>query len=128
MDLPRRANLTSERRDRYLDAIGDTADRAAKLTGQLLAFARRQALKPERFDIGASISEVAGMVRSLTDSRIDLSVTAPREPMFVMADRSQLDIAVVNLAINACDAMDGEGKLTITVGAVSKIPAHRGYA
>lgn len=127
VDLLRRPDLTAERRDRYIDAIGDTADRAAKLTGQLLAFARRQALKPERFDIGASISEVAGMVRSLTGSRIELTVVSPSEPMFVLADRSQLDTAIVNLAINARDAMNGEGLLTIAVGAVSNIPARRGH-
>ncbi|MEG8055048.1 PAS domain-containing protein [Sphingomonas aerolata] len=65
VDLLRRPNLTAERRDRYIAAIGDTADRAAKLTGQLLAFARRQALMPELFDVGQSILDVASMVRTL---------------------------------------------------------------
>ena len=50
-DLLRRPDLPEERRRRYVDAIADTVDRAAKLTGQLLAFARRQALKPEVFDV-----------------------------------------------------------------------------
>src|SRR4030095_16094142 len=59
-DLLRRPNLAEDRRRRYVDAIADTVDRAAKLTGQLLAFARRQALKPEVFD-------VAGRVRAITD-------------------------------------------------------------
>ncbi len=54
VDLLRRPDLTEERRARYIDAIADTADRAAKLTGQLLAFARRQALRPEVFDVGAT--------------------------------------------------------------------------
>ncbi len=58
VDLLRRDDLTPERRVRYIDAIGETADRAAKLTGQLLAFARRQALKPETFDAGASVAEI----------------------------------------------------------------------
>ena len=51
-DLLRRPDLPEERRRRYVDAIADTVDRASKLTGQLLAFARRQALKPEVFDVG----------------------------------------------------------------------------
>ena len=51
VDLLRRDDLTADRRTRYIDAIGDTADPAAKLTGQLLAFARQQALKPETFDV-----------------------------------------------------------------------------
>ena len=59
-DLLRRPNLPDDRRRRYVDAISDTVDRAAKLTGQLLAFARRQALKPEVFD-------AAERVRGITD-------------------------------------------------------------
>ena len=53
----KRPDLAEERRARYVDAISDTAERAAKLTGQLLAFARRQALKPETFDVGDSVRD-----------------------------------------------------------------------
>ncbi|PNB52529.1 hybrid sensor histidine kinase/response regulator, partial [Pseudomonas sp. GW531-E2] len=53
-DLRKRPGLSDERRERYIEAISDTAERAAKLTGQLLAFARRQALKPEVIDVGQS--------------------------------------------------------------------------
>ena len=66
VDMLRRAELTDERRARYIDAIGETSDRAARLTGQLLAFARRQALTPERFDVGVSLREVLNMVTTLT--------------------------------------------------------------
>ena len=125
VDLLRRPDLPAERRERYIDAIGETADRAAALTGQLLAFARRQALKPEVFDAGASILDVASMVRTLTGSRIVLETLAPPEPCMVLADRSQFDTAIVNMAINARDAMDGEGRLSIAIGPVSGIPALR---
>ena len=127
VDLLRRPDLPPERRERYVDAIGETADRAAALTGQLLAFARRQALKPEIFDAGASILEVASMVRTLTGARIVLETRAPPEPCMVLSDRSQFDTAIVNMSINARDAMGGEGKLSIAVGPVSGIPALRSH-
>ena len=127
VDLLRRPDLPPERRERYIDAIGETADRAAALTGQLLAFARRQALKPEVFDAGASILDVASMVRTLTGSRIVLETLAPPEPCMVLADRSQFDTAIINMAINARDAMDGEGRLSIAIGPVSGIPALRSH-
>jgi PAS domain S-box-containing protein len=128
VDLLKREDLSQNRRQKYIDAISDTADRAAKLTGQLLAFARRQALVPRLIDVGASIAEVAGMVRTLTGSRIELILKLPRLALYALADRGQLDTAVVNLSINARDAMDGEGQMTIAVGAVSNIPARRGHA
>ncbi len=127
VELLRRRDLSDERRNRYVEAIGDTADRAARLTGQLLAFARRQALRPEVFDVGASIGELAGMVPTLIGSSVELGVQLPPEKLFVLADRSQLDTAVINMAINARDAMGGRGRLTIAASAVSGIPARRAH-
>lgn len=128
VELLRRPDLVEEKRSRYIDAIGDTADRAARLTGQLLAFARRQTLVPEVFDSGASLLDVATMIRTLAGSRIEVETRVPDEPCLVRADRSQFDTALVNMGINARDAMDGEGRLTIAVGAVSGIPEVRSHA
>ena len=128
VDLLRRSDLPEAKRARYVDAIGDTADRAAKLTGQLLAFARRQALSADLFDAGASLEEVATMLQTMTGSRTKLEVHVPAEPYFVLADRSQFDTAIVNMGINGRDAMGGEGRLTITTGPVSGIPPIRGHA
>ncbi len=128
VDLLRRAELTEAKRARYIDAIGDTADRAARLTGQLLAFARRQALRPDLFDAGASLAEVATMLQTMTGSRVTLSLRLPDEPFFIVADRSQFDTAIVNMGINARDAMGGEGRLTIATGPVAGIPPTRGHA
>ena len=128
VDLLRRPDLSEERRLRYIDAIGETADRAAKLTGQLLAFARRQSLKPEIFDCGQGVADVLAIVRTLTGSRIVLETIAPEHPCFVLADKGQFDTAIVNMSINARDAMDGAGRLTIVVGPVSGIPAIRAHA
>jgi PAS domain S-box-containing protein len=124
-DLLKRPNLPEERRERYVGAISDTVDRAAKLTGQLLAFARRQALKPEVFDAGRSVATISDMVGTLSGSRIRIVTDIPDEPCFINADPSQFDTALVNMAVNARDAMDGEGTLTITVRPASTIPPIR---
>jgi signal transduction histidine kinase/ActR/RegA family two-component response regulator len=128
VDILRRDGITEEKRTRYIDAIGETADRAAKLTGQLLAFARRQTLKPELFDAGRSLREVAGMIGTLAGSGVAIDIVEPQEPCFIMADRGQFDTALINLSVNARDAMGGEGRLTMTTGPVSGIPAIRTHA
>jgi signal transduction histidine kinase len=61
-DLLRRPDLPDERRRRYVDAISNTVDRASKLTAQLLAFARRQALKPEAFDVALRVRAIGDML------------------------------------------------------------------
>ena len=126
-DLLRRPDVPEERRKRYIDAIATTADRATKLTNQLLAFARRQALNPELFDAVESLRAVRDMLGALTGSRIRITLDLREEPCFVNADRSQFDTAIVNMAVNARDAMNGEGELKIKVDAVSGMPAIRAH-
>jgi len=127
VELLKRPNLPEDRRKTYIDAIGDAADRGAKLTAQLLAFSRPQSLKRETFDIVESIDKVAIIVRSLTGSRIELRVESPEGPLLVDTDRSQFDTAIVNMAINARDAMKGEGKLVIRSAAADLLPTRRGH-
>lgn len=127
VDLLRRDNLSEEKRRTYIDAIGSTADRASDLTKQLLAFARRQALTPELIDTGASLMGLATMIETLTGSRITLQTQVPDYPCYIMADRAQLDTAIVNMAVNARDAMGGAGALTIATGPVSGIPKVRAH-
>jgi PAS domain S-box-containing protein len=134
-DLLKRPDLPEERRQRYIGAISDTVTRAAKLTGQLLSFARRQALTPEVFDVGQSVASVADMVGTLTGARIrvvtEVASYQDREgrevPYLINADASQFDTALVNMAINARDAMSGEGRLDIGVRRTSAIPAVRAH-
>ncbi|RYF11954.1 MAG: response regulator, partial [Deltaproteobacteria bacterium] len=126
-DLLKRPDLPEERRIRYIGAISDTVDRAGKLTGQLLAFARRQALKPEVFDAVLSVRMVGDMVGTLTGGRVQLRMELSDTPCFVNADPSQFDTVLVNLTVNARDAMAGEGQLTIRVRPVEEIPAVRGH-
>ena len=126
-DLLKRPNLTEERRARYVGGISDTVDRAARLTGQLLAFARRQALQPKVFDAARNVSAIGEMMGTLTGARIDVRLQLPDVPCFVNADPSQLDTALVNIAVNAPDAMQGEGRLTVAVRQVGQIPAIRSH-
>ena len=126
-DLLKRSNIAEDRRARYVTAISDTVDRAAKLTNQLLAFARRQALRPEVFAADDSVRALSDMVRTLTGSRIEIVTDLPEQMCCVNADTSQFDTALVNMAVNARDAMDGEGRLTIRVRSVDHIPGARGH-
>ena len=127
-DLLRTRDLPEDRRRRYVDAIASTADRAAKLTSQLLAFSRRQALKPEVFDARARLAGVAEMLRSLLGARVVLELAPEGPPAFVEADIGQFETAVVNLVVNARDAMRGEGRLAVSVALADALPAVRGHA
>jgi PAS domain S-box-containing protein len=126
-DLLKRPGLAEERRARYVAAISDTVDRAAKLTGQLLAFARRQALEPVVFSSCDSVRALSDMLGTLIGSRIEIVTELPAGACCVDADPSQFDTALVNMAVNARDAMGGEGRLTIRVEAVEGMPAVRAH-
>ncbi|MCJ2066259.1 PAS domain-containing protein [Methylobacterium sp. J-088] len=128
MEFLRRPDLAEERRRRYLDAVSDTVDRAAKLTGQLLAFARRQALTPQVFDICARLRSIADMLDSVTGARISVTIDLPETPRYVRADESQFETALINMAVNARDAMDGEGGLTLRLDGDCPMPPIRGHA
>jgi PAS domain S-box-containing protein len=121
-DMLQRPGLEQEKRQRYLEAISETADRAARLTGQLLAFARRQALKPETFDARDRVESIADMLRTVLGSRIRLSIGSDCDNCFVQADAAQFETALVNMAVNARDAMDGEGELRIQVNQTDGLP------
>src|SRR6266481_7949605 len=127
-DFLRRRELPEERRRRYVDAISETVERASKLTAQLLAFARRQPLKPQLFNVGAQVDNVAQLIRPLVGGRIRIEVEVGDPDCFTIADIAQFETALINLAINARDAMQDEGRLTISVEKVRSIPALRGQA
>ncbi|WP_027555176.1 PAS domain S-box protein [Bradyrhizobium sp. Cp5.3] len=124
-DFLRRRELPEERRRRYVDAISETIERASKLTAQLLAFARRQPLKPQIFNVGDQVEGVAQLVRPLVGSSIEIAVEVADADCFTVADIAQFETALINLAVNARDAMDGEGRLTIVVRKVPGIPSLR---
>jgi len=125
-DFLRRRELPEERRQRYVNAISETVERASKLTAQLLAFARRQPLKPEIFNVGTQVENVAQLVRPLVGGRIQIEIEIGELNAYTIADIGQFETALINLAINARDAMNDEGRLKIAVHKAGAIPPLRG--
>ncbi|MFJ4387663.1 ATP-binding protein [Pseudomonas sp. NPDC089408] len=121
-----RPSLDDKRRERYLKTMSDTVDRGAKLTGQLLAFARRQALSPQLFEAGPRLEAMADMLDTATGARIQIELQLPHAPCHIRADLSQLETAVINLMLNGRDAMAGEGTLQLRLQADQRLPALRG--
>ena len=123
-----RPDLDEKRRERYIKTMSDTVDRGAKLTGQLLAFARRQALSPQVFEAGPRLEAMAEMLDTATGARIQVALKLPQAPCHIRADLSQLETAVINLMLNGRDAMAGEGTLLLRLQADQSLPALRGQA
>jgi len=126
-DLLKRPGLSAERQGRYVDAIVQTADRATKLTSQLLAFARRSTLTPQIFDVGDAIRGLNDMMEMLAGALIDVDLRLPMVACHANADINQFEAAIVNMAVNARDAMGRKGRLTITVTSRDRIPPVRGH-
>ena len=93
--------------------IKQNANRAASLVRQLLAFSRRQTLRPQVLDLGEVLNELTMLLRRLIGEKVSLEVTHGRDLWPVKADISQFEQVVVNLAVNARDAMPNGGKLTV---------------
>jgi two-component system cell cycle sensor histidine kinase/response regulator CckA len=93
--------------------IRRAAERAAHLTQQLLAFSRKQVLRPELVDANEIVRDVSGMVGRLLGDRIHLRVELGNTPKTVVADRGQIEQVLLNLAVNARDAMPQGGVLTL---------------
>ncbi|WP_051676021.1 hybrid sensor histidine kinase/response regulator [Polaromonas glacialis] len=128
VELLRSDKLQLERRGLCLDRIFDTVGRAAKLTSQLLAFARQQPLSPEVFQVDEQVRGVIDLVRPLmgTQVRIYLEPCGAQDSCFAKADINQFETALMNLAVNARDAMNAKGRLGIKVQAVDHVPAGPG--
>ena len=107
------AGLDDERQRRHADEIRKAAARAASLTGQLLAFSRRQVLQPRVLDLNAVVSDMDMMLRRLIGEDVDLIALLDPELGAVQADLTQIEQVIMNLAVNARDAMPNGGSVTI---------------
>jgi PAS domain S-box-containing protein len=96
-----------------IDEIQSAAKRAASLTQQLLAFSRKQVLEPKILDLNAVIRDMETMSGSLVGEHIEFALALSYSPAVVKADRTQLEQVILNLSVNARDAMPQGGKLAI---------------
>ena len=112
-DLLRREDLAEQKRRRYLEAIVETADRATTLTSQLLAFSRRQRLKPEVIDLNVRLDAFGEVIGRTLGEPIEVKLDLAPAMWPTEVDPTQLETALLNAAINSRDAMPGGGTLTI---------------
>jgi PAS domain S-box-containing protein len=97
------------------DEIRSAAERAAQLVSQLLAFTRRQVVMPAALDVGEVVRAMAGLLRRLIGEDVALGIEAPADPRRVVIDPAQLTQIVLNLVINAREAMPGGGRIDVAV-------------
>ena len=113
-DLLKREDLAPHKRRRYLEAIVETADRAAALTDHLLAFGRRQALKPEVTDLNLRLDAFGEVLGRTLGGGIDIRLDLEPQLWSVEVDPTQLETALLNAAFNARDAMPEGGAITLS--------------
>lgn len=125
LDMLVRKGIGSERERRLIDGALQSAERAKTLVQRLLAFARRQPLQPIAVDVGLLVKGMTGLIGSTLGPAIDLQVDLGPDLPPAQADLNQLEMALLNLAVNARDAMPNGGKLTVAANRESVRGVHK---
>ncbi|MEN0108428.1 MAG: response regulator [Pseudomonas sp.] len=114
-----RGNVPAETSLRRVNHIRTAGERGATLTGQLLAFARRQQLAPTPLNLNQTLDDLHTLLKSTLGGRISVAVQAQADLWHALVDPTQIDMIILNLAINARDAMKDGGQLVLATANVS---------
>ncbi len=125
LDLLRRRTPAADKSHRHIDMALQAASRAATLVQRLLAFARRQDLQPRSVDIVALLGGMQDLISKSVGPMVEVVVDCPAELPPARIDPNQLELAILNLALNARDAMAGGGRLSISARAEEVLPGQR---
>lgn len=125
LDMLQRKGLGNEREQRLIAGALQSAERAATLVQRLLAFARRQPLQARAIDVGALVDGMADLIASTSGPQTRVVVDIAANLPAAMADQNQLEMALLNLSVNARDAMPEGGRLSITARLADVKERHR---
>ncbi|HVF83454.1 MAG TPA: PAS domain S-box protein [Sphingomicrobium sp.] len=125
LDMLQRQGLGGEREQRLIEGAAQSAERARTLVQRLLAFARRQPLQPTPVDVGQLVQGMADLIVSTIGPQIKVTVEVAEDLPPARADPNQLEMALLNLAVNARDAMPDGGRLRISADAATVGPNHQ---
>jgi len=118
--LQRRLEL-GEREQTVLDQMRHASEQGAELVRRMMAFARQQELTPVAVDPSALCDSVAGLVNHTLGGTVTVEWQCPERRLNLLVDRSQLELALMNLILNARDAMDGAGRITVAIKSDSRL-------
>ena len=120
LELIAHAPDNKEKVQRWAANATQAVERGTRLTSQLLTFSRQQRLESRAIDLTAMLNGMAELLRNSVGPQVDLEVRVGEEVCTVASDRTQLELAILNLAINARDAMPSGGKLTVSAEPVEE--------
>ncbi len=122
LDMLQRRGVGDERERRMIDGALQSADRAKTLVQRLLAFARRQPLQAKPVDIAALVSGMQQLVSSTLGPQVSVKIDAPADLPAARADANQVEMAILNLSVNARDAMPAGGRLRVAASLRTSSP------